>query len=126
MTKSYTNELIEELLEANSMTLSKATGLPDVPERFYWRVGEDYGYPYVELRSRGRFFTWSESRRFGIFTVHGTEFQKHEIAQQLETPNIIAAAIRCLKKYNTDNRTRLAWQKVSSKLGDYPPKKLGA
>lgn len=126
MTKSYTNELIEELLAANDMTLSKATGLPEVPERFYWRVGEEYGYPYVELRCRRWIFTWSESKRFGIFTVNGSEFQKYEIAQQLETNNIIAAAIRCLKKYNADNRTRLVWQKVSSKLGDYPPKTLGA
>ncbi len=90
------------------MSVSSATGLPILPDGYFWRVTTVYSHPMIQLRKR----TWRGSKviddRHILPLYHeGTEAAIRYAAETLLTNRDASAVIQM--RYS----------------GDYPPKKLG-
>lgn len=91
--------------------MKEMSGLPYVPDRWFWRVAESGGKYRLELRVKHRF--WPGSTRVSTMNIgrYGLDFEVTE-------GSILTTAARMIDGLNSR-------VKVNSFLGNYPPKKLG-
>lgn len=100
------------------------TGLPKLPENFFWRVSNSGGiidvYPMVEIREKYvGFFGREKSRRAGIgdtLVSHTWGPRDGESVRE----NILYLAEKIVNRFE-DQRTQLS---EPDYRGDYPPKSL--
>lgn len=91
------------------MAIDESTGLPELPEGYFWRVKESVG-DYLRIQMRRRVFFWSE-------VVEWSGVNKN-IASKFEIQMAAKHVLLLVQEKKVDPK----WRKY---LGDYPPKKLG-
>lgn len=94
------------------MSVSSATGLPSLPDGYFWRIYPGLMGDYLELRSRVWKFSKRVDRRLLPFYYRDTR----EPIPPEESVMFGAEAIMKEAPFNDP------WPKL---YGDYPPKKLG-
>lgn len=95
--------------------IDPATGLPQLPEGYFWRVRKDTffrQYSYIEIRKPGRLFG---SKIVVQATRHTEDIDEQEIRTFAD---MLSEELE--EKLNPKPRTE------KNLFGDYPPKKLGA
>lgn len=102
-----------------NLTIDVNTGLPELPEGYFFRVAKrstysEYYYVTVYRKvKKKRFFFWTYEKDV-------EQIFNNMIHPTLNERNIRDAAYKCVQDW--DN-----WKaRDTSLLGDYPPKKLGA
>lgn len=116
------------------MKIDKETGLPELPEGYFWRVenGFDPGdggvYPGIEVRLEKRTTKLRWFKRVPCSRTVENFWRRREDID----PGGVAVAIRevAAEIYN-ESKTYLPIHEeidaeIESYVGDYPPKKLGA
>lgn len=86
--------------------IDKETGMPVLPEGYFWRVTRGRGSQYVYLQMRKR-------RWLGSKAVDESIIRKHEVTAEL----VVTRARRILLDFNPDSDYKQF-------VGDYPPNKL--
>lgn len=89
-----------------SYEIDESTGLPELPEGYFWRVTPGSGSRYVYLQMRKR-------RWLGSKLIDDSILRKSEITVEL----VQRRATKILLDFNPDSD----YKKF---VGDYPPKKL--
>jgi hypothetical protein len=87
------------------------TGLPEVPEGYFWKVEKQYGrMPYVTLRRR-------YGKLFGLFNTGGSYKVGEKYIVELTEGRIREGSYKVFREVFDSSSDHL--------LGEYPPKKLG-
>lgn len=99
--------------------IDEATGLPALPEGFFFRVHEasyssSYHYVTIYQKVQKRFLFWT-------YTADVQHIFTERIYPFLTEDNIRKSARKCLQQWKDWDAAQ-----ASNLLGDYPPKKLGA
>lgn len=102
------------------MKLSPETGLPELPEKIFWRVTYSRSMKWYELQLRKKLPIGS--KKLGWWAMRPHEFNQDEILdwaqhamRRTEVQDKILRASGATVIYEIDRQL----------LGDYPPKKLG-
>lgn len=107
------------------------TGLPELPENYFWRVEEGYTfslYDYKHLQIRKKVWGGLFSVKKQWTVIHNDKFSKEKI---LDTANYILLHVYDpwneidLEREKEDRKEKQKPQNIQSNLfGDYPPKSL--
>lgn len=91
------------------MNIDETTGLPELPEGYFWRIKKDiYPFAQVQIRKQGRFFSYKK-------------YSSPLYRSSLEYPRaIVKTAEYAIESWQRQNKI-LGDNDV---YGDYPPKKL--
>lgn len=139
-------EDLDAWLSANNIKVNPESGMPVVPDRYFWRVIDrndsmSVGGPTVELRRKLKLFGSVREREQRIYTLgHGYplhhshradsyELRKvsyHDLAQGFTPETILFSAGDLLINWREKNAEKLAYDATRNLYGNYPPKKLGA
>lgn len=105
----------KSLTECSAYDIDEETGLPALPEGYFWRVRDaNYkGHAYVELRS-------TYKRRYWLFwkKLYSTKLHEEMVLAPITRPRVLKEAQDCIQAVQNHLVSDY------SLIGDYPPKNL--
>lgn len=115
-----------------TIEIDPTTGLPTLPEGYFWRViEEEYAHVGIEIRRRRRFGSTVVIDMYVWHNWDGAHPDSDEpilvsnVSDKEFTPEaILRTAEYLLKKWRARDARALRYQANKALLGDYPPKKL--